>query len=256
MSVARSMLYGFINLLHPRMLWLMVWPMLVSLAVWGTAAIVLWVRTAVWLGGVLRRWLEAAPYLGQLNLADATLIAAHVLLFLLFVPLVYLTALFILGIFGMQAMVEHVARRSYPQLERRRGGGAIGSVWNGFVALAGMLLLAALSLPLWLAPPLWPVLAVAILGWGNQRLLRYDALAEHADGEEMQRVFRGRRQRLYVMGVLLALIAYVPLVGLLAPVAFGLAFIHYLLGALAAQRIDPAYRAHPNKALDRGNAPP
>src|SRR5882672_785154 len=256
MSVARSMLYGFINLLHPRMLWLMVWPMLVSLAVWGTVAIVLWVRTAVWLGGVLRQWLESAPYLGQLNLADATLIAAHVLLFLLFVPLVYLTALFILGIFGMQAMVEHVARRSYPQLERRRGGGAIGSVWNGFVALAGMLLLAALSLPLWLAPPLWPVLAVAILGWGNQRLLRYDALAEHADGEEMQRVFRGCRQRLYVMGVLLALIAYVPLVGLLAPVAFGLAFIHYLLGALAAQRIDPAYRAHPNKALDRGNAPP
>jgi hypothetical protein len=153
-------------------------------------------------------------------------------------------------------MVEHVARRAYPQLERRRGGGVIGSVWNGFVALAGMLLLAALSLPLWLAPPLWPVLAVAILGWGNQRLLRYDALAEHADGEEMQRVFRGCRQRLYVMGVLLALIAYVPLVGLLAPVAFGLAFIHYLLGSLAAERIDPAYRAHPNKALDRGNAPP
>lgn len=256
MSIARSLLYGFANLLHPRMLWLMVWPMLVSLALWGTVAIALWVRTAVWLGGLLRQWLEAAPFLGQLNLADATLIAAHVLLFLLFVPLVYLTALFILGVFGMQAMVEHVARRSYPHLERRRGGGVIGSVWNGFVALAGMLLLAALSLPLWLAPPLWPVLAVAILGWGNQRLLRYDALAEHADGEEMERVFRGRRQRLYVMGVLLALIAYVPLVGLLAPVAFGLAFIHYLLGALAAERIDPAYRAHPNKELDRGNAPP
>ena len=97
------------------------------------------------------------------------------LLFLLFVPLVYLTALFILGIFGMDAMVDHVARRSYPQLERRRGGGVAGSVWNGCVALAGMALLAVLSLPLWLAPPLWPVLAVAILGWGNQRLLRYDA---------------------------------------------------------------------------------
>ena len=254
MSIAGSLLYGFVNLLHPRMLWLMVWPMLVSLALWGSVAIFLWVRTAVWLGGVLSQWLAAAPYLGQLNLADATLIAAHVLLFLLFVPLVYLTALFILGIFGMQAMVEHVARRSYPQLELRRGGSAAGSVWNGFVALAGMALLALVSLPLWLAPPLWPVLAVAILGWGNQRLLRYDALAEHADGGEMQRVFRARRPRLYIMGVLLALIAYVPLLGLLAPVAFGLAFIHYLLGALAAERIDPAYRGHPNKELDGGNA--
>jgi len=54
-------------------------------------------------------------------------IAAHVLLFLVFVPLVYLTALFILGVFGMQAMVDHVARRSFPELERRRGGGVAGA---------------------------------------------------------------------------------------------------------------------------------
>jgi hypothetical protein len=236
MSIAGSLLYGFANLLHPRMLWLMLWPMLVSLGVWGTAAIVLWVRTAVWLGGVLEQWLDAAPFIARFDLGDATLIAAHVVLFLLFVPLVYLTALFILGVFGMQAMVEHVARRSYPGLERRRSGGMAGSIWNGCVALAGMALLGILSLPLWLAPPLWPVIMVVILGWVNQRLLRYDALAEHADRDEMQRVFRGHRTPLYVLGALLALIAYVPFVGFLAPVAFGLAFIHYLLGVLARER--------------------
>jgi hypothetical protein len=236
MSIAGSLLFGFANLLHPRMLWLMLWPMLVSLAFWGTLAIFLWVRTAVWLGGLLWQWLQAAPFLGQLNLADAALIAAHVLLFLAFVPLVYLTAIFILGIFGMQAMVEHVAQRSYPQLGRRRGGGSLGSAWNAFVALAGMALLFLVSLPLWLAPPLWPVLAVAILGWGNQRLLRYDAVAEHADAAELAQVFRGRGRKLYAMGLMLALLAYVPIIGLLAPVAFSLAFIHYLLGVLAAGR--------------------
>jgi hypothetical protein len=240
MSITRSLLYGFVNLLHPRMLWLMVWPMLVSLAIWGTAAIVLWVRTAVWLGGVLQQWMAAVPVVARFDLGDATLIAAHVLLFLLFVPLVYLTALFILGVFGMQAMVDHVARRSYPQLERRHGGGVAGSVWNGFVALAGMLLLGLASLPLWLAPPLWPLITVAILGWVNQRLLRYDALGEHADAAEMQRVFRGRRKPMYTLGVVLALVAYVPFVGFLAPVAFGLAFIHYLLGVLARERAVPA----------------
>jgi hypothetical protein len=255
MSIARSLLYGLANLLHPRMLWLMVWPMLVSLAVWGAVAVALWLRTAIWLAGVIERLLNSVPGVAALDLGSAALIAAHVLLFLAFVPLVYLTALFILGIFGMQAMVDHVARRSYPALERRHGGSTAGSVWNGFVALAGMLLLFLLSLPLWLAPPLWPVLAVAVLGWGNQRLLRYDALAEHADGAEMQRVFGRRRARLYTMGVLLALTAYVPFVGFLAPVAFGLAFIHYLLGALAAERIDSPYRGHPNKELDRGNTP-
>jgi CysZ protein len=256
MSIAGSLLYGFANLLHPRMLWLMLWPMLVSLAVWGTVAIVLWVRTAVWLAGLIQQLLQSVPGVAAFDLASAALIAAHVLLFLAFVPLVYLTAIFILGIFGMQAMVDHVARRSFPALERRRGGSAFGSVWNGFLALAGMLLMFLVSLPLWLAPPLWPVLAVAILGWGNQRLLRYDALAEHADGGEMQRLFGDRQRRLYAMGVLLALTAYIPFVGFLAPVAFGLAFIHYLLGALAAQRIESGYRADPNKELDRGNAPP
>ncbi len=238
MSIAGSLLYGLFNLLHPRMLWLMLWPMLVAIVLWGSVAFALWARTAVWLAGVLSRWLDAASFLASLNVGNLTLVAANVLLFLLFVPLVYMTALFIVGIFGVQAMVDHVARRSYPALERRRGGGIAGSIWNGVVALIGMLLLAVVSLPFWLVPPLWPVILVAILGWGNQRLLRHDALAEHADGGEMRRIFGRRRGTLYAMGVLLALVAYVPLLGLLAPVWFGLAFIHYLLGALEIERRD------------------
>src|SRR5438132_8301853 len=119
MSIARSLLYGVANLLHPRMLWLMLWPMLIALAIWGTVAIALWVRVATLIASVLQRWLETAMFFANFNLGDATLVAAHVLLFLVFVPLVYLTALFILGVFGMQAMVDHVARRSFPDLERR-----------------------------------------------------------------------------------------------------------------------------------------
>src|SRR5438094_541488 len=71
---------------------------------------------------------------------------------------------------------------------------------------------------------------------GNQRLLRYDALAEHADSAEMARIFRERRGGLYLLGLQLALLAYVPILGLFAPVIFGLAFIYYLLGALQAAR--------------------
>jgi CysZ protein len=258
MSIAGSILYGLANLLHPRMLWLMIWPMLVALAVWGTVAVFLWARIALWLAGVLSGWIDSASFLASLDLGSATLIAANVLLFLLFVPLVYLTALFILGLFGMQAMVDHVARRSFAQLERRRGGGVAGSGWNGIVALVGMLLGGLVTLPLWLIPPLWPVIPVVILGWGNQRLLRYDALAEHADREEMRRLFRRQRGSLYLLGVLMALIAYIPLLGFLAPVWFGLAFIHYLLGALERERtaIGRLYAGHPNKELAAGNAPP
>jgi hypothetical protein len=236
MSIAGALLYGLANLLHPRMLWLMVWPMLVSLTLWGIAAFFLWGRLALWLGQRLQQWLEPAAAFIRFDLGDAALIAAHVVLFLLFVPLVYVTALFILGVFGMQKMVDHVAGRSFPALERRRGGGLTGSVWNGVVALAGMAGMFAISLPLWLLPPLWPLIPLVILSWVNQRLLRYDAVAEHADPQEMARLFRERRSALYALGLLLALAAYVPFVGLVAPVVFGLAFIRYLLGALEKAR--------------------
>ena len=239
MSVARSLLYAAAHMLHPRMLWLMLWPMLVALGLWGSVALLMWgtlaARLAVW----LRQGFDYALAWSHLDFATAALVAANVLLFIAFVPLVYLTALFILSLFGMQQMVNYVAQRSYPQLERRRGGGIAGTGWNGLVALAGMLALFALSVPFWLFPPLWPILPLVILGWVNQRLLRYDALAEHADADEAARIFRARRGALYLLGLLLALLAYVPLAGFFAPVLFGLAFIHYLLGALAAQRSGP-----------------
>jgi len=254
MNVAGALFYGLANLFHPSMLWLMLWPMLVSLAIWGTAALVLWTRLALWLAELFNQW---ALGIVRVELGQLSLFLANVALLLLFVPLVYLTALFILGAFGMQKMVDHVAARSFPQLERRRGGSSVGSVWNALVAFFGMLLLFAASLPLWLIPVLWPVIALAILTWVNQRLLRYDALAEHADAAEMARVFKERRGALLLLGFLLALAAYIPFVGFVAPVVFGLAFIRYLLGALQALRpIGSAYSSDPNKELAAGNTPP
>jgi CysZ protein len=251
MNVAGALLYGLGNLFHPRMLWLMIWPMLVSLAIWGTTALVMWTRLALWLAELFNQW---ALGIVRVELGQLALFLANVALLLLFVPLVYLTALFILGAFGMQKMVEHVATRSFPHLERRHGGSTAGSVWNALVTFFGMLLLFAISLPLWLIPVLWPVITLAILTWVNQRLLRYDALAEHADAAEMKRVFREQRGPLLTLGFLLALVAYVPFVGFLGPVVFGLAFIRYLLAAL--ESIRPDYRVDPNKELARGNTAP
>jgi hypothetical protein len=254
MSIVRSLLYGATHVLHPRMLWLMIWPMLVALGIWGTVAIVLWGKLALRVAEWLRQGLDYALSWAHVDFGSATLVAANVLLFLAFVPLVYLTALFILSLFGMQKMVDYVASRSYPDLERRRGGGVVGSGWNSFVALFGLIAFGLLSIPLWLFPPLWPIIPLIILAWVNQRLLRYDAVAEHADGEEMAHIFRDRRGALYVMGLLLGLAAYVPIVGFFAPVVFALAFIHYLLAALEQRRRITGYREHPDKSLDRGNA--
>lgn len=234
-----SLAFAFVNLMHPRMLWLMVWPVLVSLGAWLTAAFFLWGATAVRLAAVLKQWLESATFFVKFDMGDAALVAAHVLMYLAFIPLVYLSALLIIGIAGMPSMVEHVACLRYAELARRYGGSFAGSLWNGVVALLGLAALGVVSVPFWIFPPLWPVIPVAILGWVNQRVLRYDALAEHAEAHEMRAIFAGKRAALYALGAALALVAYIPVIGLFAPVLFGLAFIHYLLGELQALRQAP-----------------
>ncbi len=237
MNLFGSLAYGLANLLHPRMLWLMLWPMLIAVAIWGTVAFALWARTVLWLAALFQQWLESAATFTHLDFGTATLFLAHLLLLILFVPVVYLTALFILSLYGMEQMVEYVAGRSFPNLERRGKGGMAGSGWNAIGALIGMAALGLVSLPLWLIPPLWPLIPVAIFAWANQRLLRHDALAEHATPEEMALLFRRHRGALYGLGLLFALVAYIPVVGLFAPVVFGLAFTHYLLGALNDRRL-------------------
>ena len=62
MNVAGALLYGLGNLFHPRMLWLMIWPMLVSLAIWGTTALVMWTRLALWLAELLQPSGRSASY--------------------------------------------------------------------------------------------------------------------------------------------------------------------------------------------------
>lgn len=238
-GVATSVLFALANVLHPRMLWLMLWPVLVAMFGWGLLVVVFWGQLVLWVADLIHQWAQYATVVVPWSATDVALFAAKVLIIILLVPLIQLTALFILGIFAMPEMVTYVAARRFPRLAQRHGGSVAGSVWNGVVALAGLVLLGLASLPLWVFPPLWPILPIAILGWVNQRVLRYDALAEHADAEEMRRIFAERRMTLYALGVALALLAYVPLLGLFAPVVVGLAYIHYLLVRLESLRGGP-----------------
>jgi len=88
-------------------------------------------------------------------------------------------------------------------------------------AVTGIVVFAVLwivTLPLWLTgvgAVLAPVLTSAYL---NQRMFRYDALAEHASAEEFKRIRRDARGDLFLLGIALSLLFYVPLVNLLVPV--------------------------------------
>lgn len=238
-EITKALLRAFASLLHPRMLLLMLWPVLVALLLWLGLAFAFWSQAAAW----LQLHFEQSAMIGwAISVWPLSLVAAHlawILLALLFIPLVLVTAVLIIGVFAMPAMVGHVAERSYPQLERRQGGTFTGGVWNSVMALLWLTLLVVLSLPLWLFPPLWPVLPVLLFAYLNQRVFRYDALAEHATGWEMETLYRRHRRELFLLGAALALVGLVPLLGFFAPVYGGLAFIHYCLARLAQLRDEP-----------------
>jgi uncharacterized protein involved in cysteine biosynthesis len=158
------------------------------------------------------------------------------LLWLLLAPMILITAVLIAAVLEMPLIVSFVAARYYPTLEKRRGGTVLGSIGNALVAVLVFAGLWIVTLPLWLTGVLVPVLPLVLAAYLNQRLFRYDALSEHASPEEFRAILEASWGRMYLLGVMLALLYYVPLLNLLVPVLSGLAFTHFGLAQLQELR--------------------
>jgi len=238
-KILAALTKGLASLLHPRMLWLMVWPMVIALALWITLAALYWGHVLRWIGAQLH---QSALYESIVSIWPFTFVAAWLgwlLLLVLLVPLVLITGVVITSVAAMPGMVTYVGERDYPRLARRNGGSVAGSVWNAVAALLWSAFFFMISLPLWLIPPLWPVLPILLFGYFNQRAFRYDALAEHGSAEEIAQIIRRYRGELFLLGLALALLGHVPVLGLFMPVYGGLVFVHYGLGRLGELRSEP-----------------
>jgi len=156
--------------------------------------------------------------------------AATLVLIALIVPLMLITVVVITELVAMPVVVSLVGRRHFSALEERRGGTVMGSIWN---SVRGILLFSVLwifSLPFWLTGIGAVVLPPLLSAWFTQRMFRYDALSDHASAEEYRRIVQGSSGRLLLMGLLLVLLYYVPLLNLVVPVLSALGFTHLCLG--------------------------
>lgn len=222
------------DLFSLRVLWVVIWPMLAAALLWLVLGLTFWgafsgwieqgldaIGIQTWLAGLEPRWIA--------NGIQA------LLQLMLFVPLVMLTALVVTALFAMPALIRLVAERDYPRLARENGGSLVGGIWNAAIAIVLFIALWLVTLPLWLigVGVIVPFAAAAYL---NQRLFRYDAIAEHASTDEMAELFKNKRGGWWGLGLLTGLVQFVPLVNLLAPAFAALAFIHYGLARLELQR--------------------
>jgi uncharacterized protein involved in cysteine biosynthesis len=225
------------SLLQPGILLHLLWPTLVAVAFWIAVAWLGWDAVGAgverlfievgWLNWILQRW-EASALAGA--------IFVKVVLVLLLIPLIYGTALLIVAVFALPLMLERVAAKDYPELERREGGTLAGSIGNALLAVFVFLAVWIVTLPLWLIPGMGIVLPVLLAAYLNYRGFSYDALSAHADAGEIDGVIVRERGNLYLAGIVAGLLAFVPVLNLIAPAYAGLAFIHYCLEALRRAR--------------------
>src|SRR5258708_11438321 len=179
-AILNALARALVSVMRPRVVWLVVWQVLVALMIWVTLAAVYWSEAAGWIDLQLHQW---PVYEWAVSIWPLSLFAAWfgwLLLLLLFVPVVLITAVLIISVVSMPAMATHVGERDYPGLARRKGGTLAGSVWNAVAALVLFALLFAVSLPLWLVPLLWPVLPGLLFGYFNPRVFRFYPLAATA----------------------------------------------------------------------------
>ncbi len=228
---------AFRDLFQFRILWIVLWPILTAILMWFILGVIFWDIFSSWITSGLtaigiQSWLEGVE---PQWIAHTIQAGAHLILF---VPLIFVTALVITALFAMPMLIRLVAERDYPQLERKNGGGIGGSLLNALLAICIFIAIWVLTIPLWLigVGVITPFVAAAYL---NQRLFRYDALAEHASHEEMKALVSANQSSLWGLGLLTGLTQFIPILNLFAPVLSGLAFIHFGLARLANLRLPP-----------------
>ena len=238
-SVMDALGRAFKSQLTPKMLVLAVWPMLLALLFWGG---VFWWFWDSWAGGLtsLVKSYGAEAQLIDWGFAWVAHWLITLLLLSLLLPAVYVTSLLFAAVFAMPVMLNFVVARDYPDLEMKRGGTFMGSVWNGLIVVVVFLILWIVTLPLWLIPFGALVVPTLLSAYLNRRLFMYDALMDHASREEFEQIKACANGRMFTLGAILGFVHYIPILNFFTPIYIGLAYIHFCLGELQRLRKNPA----------------
>lgn len=274
--------------LHPRVIALSLLPLVIMVALSLGLGYFYWDPAVA----SVRGWLESGDlvkglwgWLQGMGGAHLKQVVAPLIVIVAATPLVVLGSLLLVASFMSPALAALVARRRFPQLERKHGGSlALSIAWSlGSTILALIALI--ISLPLWLVPPLVLILPPLIWGWLTYRVMAFDSLSEHASAAERREIFRRHRMWLLGIGVLSGYLGAAPSIVwasgalfaaafvILVPVAIwiytlvfafaSLWFSHYCLAALEALRAQaaalppvPAATPAPLRLADDASLPP
>ena len=238
-GVLRAFKRALVSQCHPTMLFAVLLPFLIALI---GAFLLLWffwtpltdwlrVEASQW--DVINRFDEWLVTLGlfSLKLYFVPIIAAAILL-----PVSGILGLAIAAVFVMPLVLRHVSQRDYVTLRRQGKFATAVSVWNALWICAVFALGWVLTLPLWLVPPMALLLSLFWWAFAFSRMMRLDAIVEHASPAERRLLLQRHNGGFWAIGLLCSLLNLLPPAWVILPVFSALVYAHYGLDALARLR--------------------
>lgn len=205
----------------------------------AAAAFFIWMGLAIWGVGAVVDWLLANPpmtLLASWGLIWLANLLAWLGGWMAIFAAAYLTTALLAAILVMPLMLRHLAQGEYADVAPLGAdslvAATVNSLWAAFLFIAAWLA----TVPLWLIPGLGLLLPLLLMAWFNRRTFAYDALAQHANAGEWEVLRREQRQAMFLLGLLMAVLAHLPFIGLLVPALAALAYAHLGLEALRRLR--------------------
>lgn len=150
--------------------------------------------------------------------------------------LAYLCALLIAAVVIMPLLLKHLADSEYRDLAAMGRDSFVAATVNSLGAAILFVVAWLATIPLWLIPGMSLLIPLLLMAWLNRRTFAYDALSLHATDAEWACLRVQYRWPLLMLGLVMALLAHLPVVGLLVPALAALSFVHFGLEALRRLR--------------------
>lgn len=235
-KIMKAFRQSFESMLRLRMLLLVLIPPII--AVFGVFVVffIFWHTWVLGLEGLLQglwpfQWVQ--HWTGAEGFVE---ILAVLFLVFLFIPISFVFAVILTSIFVMPVALKWVVEEDFPQLEKKRGGSIVGSLWNTLKATLVFTGGFIVTLPLWLLPGCQVLIPLLLGSWLNRQIFLYDVLQDFASKEERKAIQKEEGGTLLAMGMFLGLLSYIPFAIFFIPVLAALCYTYYGLNELSQRR--------------------
>lgn len=238
-GVGQAFWRAMVSQVHPRMIFALFLPFIVITVLAVLLLWLGWTPLTDWLG----QELSDSPLPGVINpvIGATTFVAIQAWLIpmaaaIILLPIAGIAGLAVAAVWVMPLVLSHVGRRDYPDVAPLGKHATVISVWNALWVSVLFILGWLITLPLWLVPPLGFVLSIFWWSFAFSRMMRVDALVDHATPDERRFILRDRNMGYWLLGLGCALINLIPPAWIVLPVFSGLVFAHYSFNALRQLR--------------------